>query len=59
MRESVGGVQKEASNLFLEGKLGPIQNGDAGDSNSLSTFDLLEGVVAGLTIDRCCLERGL
>lgn len=55
----MGGVQKEASNLFLEGKLGPIQNGDAGDSNSLSTFDLLEGVVAGLTIDRCCLERGL
>lgn len=32
-RESVGGVQREASNLFVSGReaLGPIQHGDAGD----------------------------
>jgi hypothetical protein len=40
--ESVGGVQREAPNLFVSGReaLGPIQHGDAGDDNSHSTFDL-------------------
>lgn len=44
MREPVGGVQREASNLFVSGReaLGLKQHGDARDANSHSTFDLLE-----------------